>query len=139
MRSRYSAIVTLAAAAAVALPGAVAAHAAAGGGTGAEQTTAEARPMGECSIGGHICGNVYNRDNRYPLMITNNWGKHGSSSTWRTLKPGQNGHHVGVKDVDGYWVGPGCKAKRSLGMRTVGPGWHKVRDGQKIQIVDIRC
>lgn len=139
MRSRYSVIVALAAAAAVALPGTAAAHAAAGGGTGAEQTTAEARPMGECSISGHICGNVYNRDNRYTLMITNDWGKHGNSSTWRTLKPGQNGHHVGVKDVDGYWVGPGCKVKRSMGTRTVGPGWHKVRNGQKIQIVDIRC
>ncbi|WP_148081839.1 hypothetical protein [Streptomyces botrytidirepellens] len=129
----------LAVGAAVVLPGTAAAQAAAGGGTGAEQTTAQLRPMGNCSIGGHICGNVYNRDNRYTLMITNDWGKHGNSSTWRTLKPGQNGHHVGVKDVDGYWVGPGCKAKRSLGMRTVGPGWHKVRDGQKIQIVDIRC
>ncbi|MDN3059810.1 hypothetical protein PH213_35875 [Streptomyces sp. SRF1] len=102
-----------------------------------ERTASEIR--GTCAIGGHICGNVYNRDNRYNLLITNDWGKHRNSSTWRTLKPGQNGHHVGVKDVDGYWVGPGCKVKRSLGLRTVGPGWHKVRDGQKIQIVDIRC
>ncbi|MFC8126024.1 hypothetical protein [Streptomyces sp. NPDC057302] len=99
----------------------------------------EVTPLGECWVGGRICGNVYNRDNRYNLLITNQWGKHYDRSTWRILRPGQNGHHVGVRDVDGYWVGPGCKVKRSLGLRTVGPGWHKVRNGQKLQIVDIRC
>ena len=48
--------------------------------------------MGNCSISGHTCGNVYNR---YSLMITNDWPKHRNSLTWRTLEPGQNGRHVG--------------------------------------------
>jgi hypothetical protein len=132
--------VVLAAGVAVALSGSAAATTATGAGSNsAEQSGAEVRPLGVCTIKGRICGNVYNRDDRYSLLITDRWGKQHDRSTWHLLKPGQNGRHVGVKDVDGYWVGPGCKIKRSLGLRTVGPGWHKVRNGQKLQIVDIRC
>ncbi|MFK4149740.1 hypothetical protein [Streptomyces sp. NPDC004065] len=139
LRSKRSVIAALAVAFA-ALSGPSAAATAPGAGSGAgHQLDAEVGPLGVCLFHGHICGNVYNRDDRYNLLITDNWGKYRDRSTWHVLKPGQNGHDVGVKDVDGYWVGPGCKVKRSLGLRTVGPGWHKVRDGQKIQIVDIRC
>ncbi|MFB7598098.1 hypothetical protein [Streptomyces sp. NPDC056160] len=139
LRSKRSVIAALAVAFA-ALPGPSAAATAPGAGSGGgHQLDAEVGPLSVCLFHGHICGNVYNRDDRYNLLITDNWGKYRNRSTWHVLKPGQNGHDVGVKDVDGYWVGPGCKVKRSLGLRTVGPGWHKVRDGQKIQIVDIRC
>ncbi|MFE2601031.1 hypothetical protein ACFXCZ_31830 [Streptomyces sp. NPDC059396] len=140
MRSNGHVIAVLAAGVAVGLSVTGTAVGAAGAGLDStEQSVAEVRPLGTCEVAGHICGNVHNRDDRYSLLITNDWGKRHKSSTWRLLKPGQDGNDVGVRDVDGYWVGSGCKVKRSLGLRTIGPGWHKVRNGQKLQIVDIRC
>ncbi|WP_438453013.1 hypothetical protein [Streptomyces asiaticus] len=139
MRSKYSAIVALAAGAAVALSGPVAAATASGTvPDGSKRLIQEDRPFGICWFHGHICGNVYNRDDHYSLLITDDWGKYRDASTWHVLKPGQNGRDVGVKDVDGYWVGPGCKVEDLLG-RTAGPGWHKISSLKKIQIVDIRC
>ncbi|GAA3790216.1 hypothetical protein GCM10022226_06360 [Sphaerisporangium flaviroseum] len=85
-----------------------------------------------------LCGYVYNRDNRYNLLITDDWGKRKDRRTWFSLRPGQNGSHVGVKDVDGFWVGPRCKVKKAW-VRNYGAGWHKVRNGQRVVITDIKC
>ncbi|WP_329084445.1 hypothetical protein [Streptosporangium sp. NBC_01469] len=84
------------------------------------------------------CGYVYNRDNRYSLLITDDWGSRNHRSTQFSLRPGQDGSDVGVKDVDGYWVGPGCKVKVAW-IRSFGPGWHRVRNGQRVRITDIKC
>jgi hypothetical protein len=147
LRSHSSVLAALAASALVALPAPAAAASTASASTSASAgagqhsragTAAAARLLGTCEIGGHICGEVHNRDDRYGLLITNQWGKQHDSSTWRVLKPGQDGPDVGVKDVDGYWVGRGCKVRPS-GEAPVGPGWHKVTNIQNIQIVDITC
>ncbi|GAA3148508.1 hypothetical protein ACFQ0X_06640 [Streptomyces rectiviolaceus] len=137
MRSQHSFIVVLAASAAIAVstPVATGSAAAAAPAPASTSTSTDVRLQGDCTLG--FCGNVHNRDDRYSLLITNDWGKRYDRSTWRTLRPGQNGRSVGVKDVDGYWVGTGCKVKRARGW--IGPGWHKVRDVQNINILDIRC
>ncbi|MEU3601562.1 hypothetical protein ABZ714_22990 [Streptomyces sp. NPDC006798] len=109
-------------------------------GTALSARTAHAEPvavLGDCFLG-RICGNVYNRDNRHTLRITNDWGKRHKSSSWRTLKPGQNGRHVKVRDVDGFWVSRNCRVTVGYD-RTEGPGWHKVYDGFTVKITDIRC
>ncbi|WP_314175710.1 hypothetical protein [Streptomyces winkii] len=140
MRSHGSVLVAaLAASAVVAVsaPSAVASTASAGPDSSA-QAAAGTRPLGTCEIGGHICGEVHNRDDRYGLLITDQWGRQHDSSTWSVLKPGQDGPDVGVRDVDGYWVGRGCKVRPS-GEASVGPGWHKVTNIQNIQIADITC
>ncbi|RCG31673.1 hypothetical protein DQ384_08965 [Sphaerisporangium album] len=85
-----------------------------------------------------LCGRVYNRDDRYRLLITDDWGSRNSPGTQFSLRPGQDGRDVGVRDVDGFWVGPGCKVKKAW-IRTYGPGWHRVRDGQIARITDIKC
>lgn len=92
---------------------------------------------GECTLG-VLCGRIYNHDGRHRLLITNNWGRSWDRRTWRIVKPRSSGRDAGVKDVDGFWVGPGCKVKLA-GLRWIGPGWYKVRDGQYIQVSDIRC
>ncbi|MCH6163273.1 hypothetical protein [Streptomyces marispadix] len=139
MRSLSSVLVALTASALVAFsaPTATAATTGARPHSGA-QVAAGSRLLGTCEIGGHICGEVHNRDDRHRLLITDQWGRQHDSSTWRVLKTGQDGPDVGVKDVDGYWVAPGCKVRPS-GEAPVGPGWHKVTNIQNIQIVDIAC
>jgi hypothetical protein len=92
---------------------------------------------GECTLG-FLCGRIYNHDARYKLLITNDWGRYKDRRTWRIVNPRSSGRDAGVLDVDGFYVGRGCKVKLA-GLRWIGPGWYKIRDGQYIQVTDIRC
>lgn len=94
--------------------------------------------MGECSLGGWLCGHIYNDDNNQTLRITNDWGHRSESGTWRTLTVGQSSRDVGVKDADGFWIPSGCRGTVAF-VQDVGSGWHKVRDGQHIHLTDIVC
>jgi hypothetical protein len=85
-----------------------------------------------------VCGQIKNRDRQQSLRITTNWGSKGERATWRYVKPGQTGRQARVRDVDGFFVKDGCKVTLA-GIRTVGEGWHKIFDGQYIQVTDIRC
>jgi hypothetical protein len=113
----------------------------------------EVRVAGECTTVWkkkkkiQICGQITNRDPREKLMITNDWGQYKDSRTWAIVKPGKTGHaavRLGtgrptrVKDVDGFYVGTGCKAKLGW-LRWIGPGWYKIYDGQYVVVSDIRC
>ncbi len=98
-------------------------------------TVAAAR--GTCSFG-VLCGWIYNHDDHIKLMVTSDWGRYKDRRTWRIVKPNSTGRDAGVQDVDGFYVGPGCKVKIA-GVRWMGPGWHKIRDGQFVQVTDIRC
>lgn len=94
--------------------------------------------LGNCSLGGMLCGHIYNDDNNQNLRITTDWGKRSNSATWRTLKVGQNSKEIGVKDADGFWIPKGCFGKVAF-VQKLGPGWYKVYDGQHIHLTDIVC
>ncbi|MET8681768.1 hypothetical protein ABZW18_30350 [Streptomyces sp. NPDC004647] len=112
-----------------------------------EQPMGESRAAGQCTFG-RLCGRVHNGDNRIDLLITNQWYYRHQSWTWRVLKPGQDGSNVGVKDVDGLWVGPGCQVKAKIRdllprprtyNKTFGYGWHKVKDDMNVKVYETYC
>jgi hypothetical protein len=98
---------------------------------------AERGVLGNCTAG-LLCGRIKNRDGQQSIRITTNWGRKWDRATWRSVKPGQTGREALVRDVDGLYVKDGCKV-RLAGIRTIGPGWYKIFDGQYIQVSDIRC
>jgi hypothetical protein len=105
-----------------------------------EQQTSEAAARGvrglRCTD--PVCGRIKNRDRQQWLRITNDWSQRENQRTWRFVKPGKTGRDANVKDVDGFFVGNGCRM--TLGwIRTIGPGWYRIRNGQYIQVTDIRC
>lgn len=96
-----------------------------------------AAARGDCTFG-LVCGWIYNHDDRHRLMVTSHWPARAERRTWRIVRPNSSGREAGVRDVDGFWVGPGCRVKVA-GVRWFGPGWHRIRDGQFVQVTDIRC
>ncbi|MEU0693866.1 hypothetical protein ABZ349_07740 [Streptomyces niveus] len=111
-----------------------------------EQPMGAFRAAGQCTFG-KVCGRVLNADNRIDLLITSNWYYKNQSWTWRVLKPGQDGRNVGVKDVDGLWVGRGCRVKTKIWElprtwtydKTFGHGWHRVKDHMTVKVYDTLC
>lgn len=85
-----------------------------------------------------LCGNVRNHSGNRAVTITNDWGRKFEARTWRSLPAGKDGPDINVRDIDGFFVPGSCKFTLA-GVRTIGPGWHKVRDGQNVQISSIRC
>lgn len=94
--------------------------------------------LGNCSLGGWLCGHIYNDDNNQKLRITTNWGKRTDPDTWRTLRVGQSSDEIGVKDADGFRIPKGCTGTVAF-VQDLGPGWYKVYDGQHIHLTDIVC
>jgi hypothetical protein len=94
--------------------------------------------LGNCSLGGLLCGHVYNDDNNQNLTITTDWGRYSDSATWRTLRVGQSSDEIGVKDADGFRINSGCRGTVAF-VQDLGPGWYKVYDGQHIHLTDIVC
>jgi hypothetical protein len=89
---------------------------------------------------GHInlCGNVTNHGSR-SVKISTDWGR---NQPWRhtaTLRPGQDGPDIGVRDIDGYFVPAGCTYKIAFVRSVKGPVWIKVVDGQNVQITSTSC
>lgn len=154
MRMRRSLVAVLAAGAAVAVsvpataaaPAANAVPASPRASAALEQPMEASRAAGQCTLG-RICGRVHNADNRIDLLITSNWYYRNQSWTWRVLKPGQDGRKVGVKDVDGLWVGRGCRVKTKIRElprprtynKTFGYGWHRVKDNVTVKVYDTLC
>lgn len=103
----------------------------------AQHPAPERRVAGTCTFG-WVCGRIVNRDPHVDLMITNDWGHYRDRRTWRIVHPRSTGRDAGVKDVDGFYVGQGCRVQLGW-VRWIGPGWYKIRDGQYIVVSDIRC
>jgi len=85
-----------------------------------------------------VCGHIYNDDDRYSLLITDNWAAFWDAGTWRILYPGQNSGQIGVQDADGLYVPLGCVATIAF-VQQVGPGWYKVADPQHIHVTNMVC
>lgn len=94
--------------------------------------------FGNCSLGGLLCGHIYNDDNNQNLRITTDWGNYSDSDTWRTLYVGDSSDDIGVKDADGFMIPRGCTGTVAF-VQDLGPGWYKVFDGQHIHLTDIVC
>jgi hypothetical protein len=89
-----------------------------------------------CTLG--FCGDIYNDDNNQNLRITDDWPNRGSSSTWVTLRPGEESDDYGVEDADGFYIPSGCRGTVAF-VQDVGPGWYRVHDHQDIHLTDIVC
>jgi hypothetical protein len=99
------------------------------------QPVSVAAPL-PCTLG--LCGDIYNDDNNQNLRITDDWPNRGSSSTWITLRPGEESDDYGVEDADGFFIPSGCTGTVAF-VQDVGPGWHRVHDHQDIHLTDIVC
>lgn len=93
--------------------------------------TASSAHAGDCDW--RLCGNVTNRDDRLYLRITNHWPQRENQSTWRWLKPGQDGPDIGVRDIDGFFIRH-CVTMAWFKRECGPPRWYKVRNGQNVQV-----
>jgi hypothetical protein len=101
----------------------------------------DASPAGiqDTCWGGWLCGHIYNDDNARVLHITNHWPGRENPDYWRFLNPGQSyGGRDATEDADGFFVPDGCTATVAFVQR-LGPGWHRVSNGQHIHVTDISC
>ena len=87
-----------------------------------------------CNLTG-ICGQVVNSgSSTHYLWVTGVW----PPKSQKALGPGQASYNNGIKDADGFYVGAGCTATDQSGGRWGSGTWHKIPDGQWLQIT-YRC